>query len=902
MIKKLLFFLAPGLLAVASLIGCSRAEVEFDAETQVKVYDEIYPASIFQAGKVSIKVSDELVKELEANTDENGMVIPAQVKSMTSTLAQLGNVRMERIFEHAGRFEPRTREAGLHKWYYVYFDEEIALTKAGDDLKAIKGIELVEYNPRIARPQYTKVQEVEGDENLPQIEQTADMPFDDPRLGNQWHYYNNGSRYYSEAGSDINIFPVWQAGVTGNQEVIVSIVDGGIDYAHEDLADNMWHNPQQSGDRVYGYNFVNGENGYQIYADDHGTHVAGTVAAVNNNGKGVCGVAGGNFAAGIPGVRLMSCQIFHGDKAGDGARAIKWGADHGAVISQNSWGYVYDPQRPITAVPQYDKDAIDYFIKYAGYDENGNQEGPMAGGVVIFAAGNDDQPHGYPAEYEPAIAVAAIDAEFERAYYSNYGPWVDISATGGDSYDNNEVWSTTPNNKYAAYQGTSMACPHVSGIAALVISNMGGPGFTNTQLRQILIDSFRNIDDHNPSFIGKLGTGLINAELAVMGGGGEAPEQISDLYLETQSNNILFNLTVPRDPDSGKPVKVRIYYSKTSFENIDYTSAEYQEFEVGSVAAGSEMNGIVTGLEFSTEYYVVATALDYNKQESVPSVAQLVNTGINHAPTINPDSEINVTVEKAISESKNVELNIYDIDGHSLSYSIEPQMSGITLSLNPGQEVVSYLTFNSSAMEEGTHTGKVVITDAYDMSTSVNFTVTVEGNEAPTLIKPIENIKFKSDKDQAATIVLAEYVSDEDLSTAMVKVTPSIRGVANATFNNGNIVVSPTGAGFVDIEVIVTDAAGEKLTTSFQVAVMSESTQYTAYPNPVVDNLYIRSAEDINATVSIISVNGQVVYKGEHQIGTFSPAIIDMTSVYAGIYTLVVKSDKGEYQQNIVKQ
>ena len=411
---------------------------------------------------------------------------------------------------------------------YLCKAKQTALTKAGNDLKAIKGIELVEYNPRIARPQYTKVQEVEGDENLPQIEQTADMPFDDPRLGNQWHYYNNGSRYYSEAGSDINIFPVWQAGVTGSQEVIVSVVDGGIDYAHEDLADNMWHNPQQSGDKVYGYNFVNGENGYTIYADDHGTHVAGTVAAVNNNGKGVCGVAGGNFAAGIPGVRLMSCQIFHGDKGGDGTRAIKWGADHGAVISQNSWGYIYDPQHPLTYVPQQDKDAIDYFIKYAGFDENGNQEGPMAGGVVIFAAGNDDQPHGYPAEYEPAIAVAAIDAEFERAYYSNYGPWVDISATGGDSYDNNEVWSTTPNNKYASFQGTSMACPHVSGIAALVVSNMGGPGFTNTQLRQILIDSFRNIDDYNPSFVGKLGTGLINAELAVMGGGGEAPEQISE--------------------------------------------------------------------------------------------------------------------------------------------------------------------------------------------------------------------------------------------------------------------------------------------------------------------------------------------------------------------------------------
>jgi hypothetical protein len=70
----------------------------------------------------------------------------------------------------------------------------------------------------------------------------------------------------------------------------------------------------------------------------------------------------------------MSCQIFHGDKGGDGTRAIKWGADHGAVISQNSWGYIYDPQHPLTYVPQQDKDAIDYFIKYAGFDENGNQE------------------------------------------------------------------------------------------------------------------------------------------------------------------------------------------------------------------------------------------------------------------------------------------------------------------------------------------------------------------------------------------------------------------------------------------------------------------------------------------------------------------------------------------------
>lgn len=908
MIKKISFFLVSSLMATALLVGCSRAELEFDEQTQVQVNGQIYPARLFYAGQVSIKVSEELVKELEANTDENGMVIPAQVKSMASPLSQLGNVRMERVFEHAGVFEPRTREAGLHRWYYVYFDEETSLTKAGDDLKAIKGIDIVEYNRRITRPQYKVVAEAQGDEMLPNIEQNAELPFDDPRLGNQWHYYNNGSRYYSEAGSDINVFPVWEAGVTGNQEVIVSVVDGGIDYAHEDLADNMWINPKQSGDKVYGYNFVNGQNGYTIYADEHGTHVAGTVAAVNNNGKGVCGVAGGDFAKGVPGVRLMSCQIFNGDAGGDGSRAIKWGADHGAVISQNSWGYIYEEgsNHNLHDTPQKDKDAIDYFIKYAGFDENGNQVGPMAGGVVIFASGNDDHYEGYPASYEPAIAVGAIDAEFERAYYSNYGSWVDISAPGGDAYDNNEIWSTTPGNRYAALQGTSMACPHVSGIAALVVSNMGGPGFTNEDLKEILLASFRSIDDYNPNYIGELGVGLINTELAVMGSGGEAPDQITDLDIEARSNNIDFTLTVPRDSDSGKPTKIRIYYKTSAINENNLSSTDYQEFEVGSITAGSTMNGTVKGLEFNTTYYVVATAIDYSKQESIPSESLTVTTGGNNAPIITPDEEIVMTISQAASESRNVELHIYDNDGHSLSYSIDPQISGVSLALNPGEDAISYLTFNAAAMNTGANTGSLVITDEYGMSSSVAFNVTVEGNEAPTLIKEFENIRFTSPKATAVTIPVAQYISDEKMDLLMYNITTSVKGVANATYNNGNIVVSPVDLGFVDITITVTDAGGLTLTTSFQVAVLPEgsgdSISYSAYPNPVVDNLFIRSDKDADATISIVSVNGKEVYTGDHKIGTFTPAVIDMLEVPTGVYTLIIKSANGEYKQNIVKQ
>ena len=900
MLKKLLSFLAPGLLAFSAIVGCSRAELEFDEQTQVVYGGEVYPSRMFQTGRVSIKVNDSLVKELEANTDENGMVVSANVKSMTTSLSKLGAIKMERIFPHAGRFEERTRAEGMHKWYYVYFDETITLTKASDDLKAVEGVEIVEYNPVITRHEYTKVAEVQGDEMLPEIEQTADNPFDDPRLGSQWHYFNNGSRYYSEAGSDINVFPVWKAGITGSQDVVVSIVDGGIDYAHEDLADNMWHNPAQSGDKVYGYNFVVGMNGYNIVADEHGTHVAGTVAAVNNNGKGVCGVAGGNFAEGVPGVRLMSCQIFAGETGGDAARAIKWGADHGAVISQNSWGYIYDPEHPITYTPQQDKDAIDYFIKYAGFDENGNQEGPMAGGVVIFAAGNDDHYEGYPASYEPAIAVSAIDAEYERAYYSNYGPWVDIAAPGGDSYDNNEVWSTTPGNKYAAFQGTSMACPHVSGIAALVVSNLGGPGFTAADLKEILLRSYRSIDEYNPNYVGELGIGLINTEAAVIGGEGEAPDQVTEFSLESRSNNIDFDITIPNDTDNGKPTKIKVYYKTSSFNADNYTTAESKEFTVGTLTVGEVLEGTISKLEFEKTYYVAVTAIDYVGQESILSEVKTVVTGGNNAPVIEPNDPIVMTIKQA--ESPNIELNIYDNDGHSLSYSLSPEVNGITLKINEGS--VSYLTLNGKVMGEGNFKTDLIITDEYGLTASIDLDITVEGNSAPTLIKEFPNVVFKSDKEQSINLPVAEYITDEEdaLTDLSYTVNISDKGIINAAYSNGNIMVSPLNPGFVEVEVIAVDPIGESLNAKFQVAVMAENIAISTYPNPVVDYLYIRSVEDMDAEVSIYSVAGTKVYSGNHKIATFTPAQIDMTTVGGGVYTLVIKTADKEYKQTIVKQ
>ena len=160
-------------------------------------------------------------------------------------------------------------------------------------------------------------------------------------------------------------------------------------------------------DDVYGYNFADNKGGAPVPdADFHGTHVAGTVAARNNNGIGVCGVAGGD---GTPnsGVRIMSTGVFSGKRGQGGfAKAFVYAADNGAVISQNSWGN----QAPGRTPGSY-RDAIDYFIKYAGCDNDGNQlaDSPMKGGVVIIASGNSNSEERYaPGEYGPAIAVLSL--------------------------------------------------------------------------------------------------------------------------------------------------------------------------------------------------------------------------------------------------------------------------------------------------------------------------------------------------------------------------------------------------------------------------------------------------------------------------------------------------------------
>ncbi len=493
-------------LVAALFVSCVNEELENGAAGVSRAETEAAADDAAVAGEAYVYFSDAMAELIEA--DLAAGLVRTKSSELNTAVDALGISEMRRVFPHAGEFEPRTRKEGLHKWYFVKYSDEMPLTKAESAFSAIEGVEIIE-----------------------PVRQIGINDFNDRYYKEMWNLDN---RTYPEY--DINALPVWENYTVGNPEVIVAVVDAGVDIKHEDLAANCL-----PADRHYDSTIENG-GGAPIIPDDHGTHVAGTIAAVSNNGIGVSGIAGGDYRNGKAGVKIMSCQIFKGNSSGNAPAAIKWSADHGAVISQNSWGHIYDTDGDGKLSPaekevakndvatQVQKDAINYFIKYAGCDNEGNQlpDSPMKGGVVIFAAGNDGYTNGAPGNYENVIAVGAINIKGERTSFSNYGSWVDIAAPG------DEIWSTVPGG-YETMLGTSMACPHVSGVAALLVSHFGGPGFTADMLKEALLSSSnKTIPAQN---IG----GLVDAYGAfryIDSKNVESVNPVTDLTAEAKLNNI----------------------------------------------------------------------------------------------------------------------------------------------------------------------------------------------------------------------------------------------------------------------------------------------------------------------------------------------------------------------------
>ncbi len=556
------------------MVGCTKdvsidSNMSVDTAQQATIYNSPLNA---QQGEILVKFRSSASPLLDLSAGTTRSAKMEMTRSGISTVdTQLDNIEalsLKRVFPITENREELTRENNLHLWYVVEFDKSLDLAEVANILALSPDIEIVEFS-RTLTPLFDRKRRISSVNAATRVAAAEDMT-EAEGYAEQWFLKNEGTLDKSIAGADINAEAAWEI-ETGDPAIIVAVLDEGVCYDHPDLQANMWRNEAEifassvdndgngyAGD-YYGYNFVldKGIISYDGAGDTgHGTHVAGLVSAVNNNDIGIKSIAGGGANGG--GVRIMSCQIIDGYNMVtqyQEAQAMKYAADNGAVILQCSWGYNsgaasypnssgYADDESWLKGSALEKEALDYFINNAG-----SPSGVIDGGIAIFASGNEYASMAcYPSRYEDYISVGALSADYTPSSFTNYDARISVSAPGGDyDYelsDRGSIFSlVSPTPDYGAIyydymDGTSMACPIVSGVTALALSKAYKlkKHYKAKAFMDIIKDSTRPVDeyftgvktyayyysgDENKNleqvslsrYAGKMGTGIIDAKL-----------------------------------------------------------------------------------------------------------------------------------------------------------------------------------------------------------------------------------------------------------------------------------------------------------------------------------------------------------------------------------------------------
>ncbi len=441
------------------------------------------------SGEILIKLKSSASEVIQSSTniDRTGRLVIASVDSKNTGIISLDFLNQKASALKMNRIVPKdtmsSKKFNVHDWYTVEFSNTKKITRSYTEIKALKN----------------KVDEYLDDPNVEYAElnyvlKLSEVP-DDPYYSSYGTFGDYPDLWGLKA---INSKTAWDK-TTGSNSILVGVIDTGIDRTHEDLNDNMWVNTGEIPDNsidddgngyvddYYGWDWVNDDNDPM---DDHGhgTHCAGTIAAVGNNNLGVVGVSWDTS--------IMALKFLNSDGYGsvsDAAIAITYAVDMGADISSNSWGSFISSR--------FVSDAIEY-----AHDK---------GMILVVAAGNSnlDALNTFPASDKYVMAVAAIDYNNNKADFSNYGPKIDVAAPGVDILSTKAAVcpmcsdKVTVGTNYCHVSGTSMATPHVAGLAALILSV--NPDLTNEEVRQIIRTGAKDLGT-----VGKdplYGYGLIDA-------------------------------------------------------------------------------------------------------------------------------------------------------------------------------------------------------------------------------------------------------------------------------------------------------------------------------------------------------------------------------------------------------
>lgn len=960
---------ACSLLFLAACIDESTVYVTPESNTESNGPVMVNASSDALPNVVLVKFREEVTEQVE-NTLQSARSQSAPPRSGISRfdgfLNEVGAVTLKRLFP-ANKFEERTRRSGLHRWYKVEFDSSISPKEVENRLKDISELSVVQFALPLTVNDDYKTMVLRGNEVLSRTENTGTPITNDTYFPLQWSFLNDGTLMEgAKPGADINVAGAWER-CTGDPNVIVAVLDEGVQAKHPDLAANMWINEAELNgepgvdddgngyiDDIYGANFTS--DSPDITPGQHGTHVAGTIAAVRNNNLGVAGIAGGGDKG--AGVRIMTCSISdaNGSNPFAAAEAAKYAADNGAVICQNSWGYdgyvdwLNDPSENFTA----EREAFQYFIDYAGKDEEGNVTGPMNGGIVIFAAGNYGHIYGtnpfWPAAYPDFLSVANVGSDYNPSYSTGHGKWVDVSAPGGDMVfmPNDQglggIISTCIGNSpdeyvFAFMAGTSMACPHVSGVAALTVSYAYQKGriLTSTELKNLLQEATTPIDEYfsgikedngnvtgnvfrldMESFKGRMGTGLIDASHALdnveillgVPATHVAPAPIENLeFVESTPYTLTVKWKVTADCENNPLSLYKAYIGLIPIEyndRNDISSASYYGPELintSGLKVGDEVTWTASDILPGREYYVAIVGVDRWRQ-----VSELVNFGTyptepepNISPVITPDESLPAELVIQYWQKKTLTFTVTDEDDKEWEAALDAPTG--TWSLKRQGKVLT-LTYDKTKGYVGSAVLTLRVTDIRGAQTELKIPFKVVANVAPVLGSPIKDVHIQR-VGETVTVNLNDYFTDANEETLQYLCTTQGTAAA-ATVKEGILTLTGKQNGRTTVRVQARDICGEQVETTFTVVVgqNDSSSGLTLYPNPVSDVLNIRVNADMKeaAQVRFYGSTGSLMFETKADFSGNQTVRMNVASLNPGSYIVEVRSQGVSYKGNIIKK
>lgn len=879
------------------------------------------------------------------------------LRSLSADAISREGLELKPIFDTSGPWGEAIKREGLDRWYSVSFSKEadvhavIEELRKDDNVENVHGgLEAVQGKATTTISQQGSLRALSPNAYRFEFNDSYRNQFDDPMLPQQWHYQNNGGGAYPYAYSDadINLFKAWDV-TTGDPRVVVAVIDAGVDFSHPDLAHAQWTGTDEDGATlVGGWNFVKDiptvEPGY------HGTHVAGTIAAKNNNGIGGAGIAGGNGTT-QEGVKIMSLQVFSKDEENGGgtsakidgfARAFTFAAKHGALIANCSWGFSYRSDYTPEYYANYYKEylqvineAVNFFNKYAGCNTDGTpKDGAlMTGGLVFFASGNDgvNNIEIIPSSLPQVVSVAAYRADWNIASYANKGKWVDILAPGGDvtyaaSHLNpcfgilstvTETFQSTligdkmgseylyyGDSRYAYAQGTSMATPHVTGVAALVISHFGPQSrLTSAELRQRILSAVKPIDhesnvpfNNNVAWRGNMGVGYLDAGLALAPKGDVPPTKpdVTIKHLGFYDVEVAWQVTEDKDDPSqkGTTFVYDLYLNKGKDQTSYKFGEESAQVYSRAKSVGEELTYKFDKLETNQDYTLVVVARDRGGNTAEPVYLNF-KTEYNQPPRItNMVSDVTILDTKPYYE---YDFEVEDGDGHAWSFS--SSLPPKTTLERKGNKL--HLHINTNGLNRGKHKVEIRLYDLLEEDKPLGgetlevFEFELRSHQAPKQVSPISQVALQRGG-SAVTINLADIFAGTTGQSLSYKATSRDESIVKASVEGQSLVLTPGNkAGYTSVSLVVSDG-GKQTVVAVQVLVseQGQSQVYALYPQPAHSYMRILVNPSVKSIEAIVtSMRGEVLQQETLSVkGQTNEATLEIDRLAPGTYHLLVKA------------